>query len=167
MLGTIHVRGSAAAVWRRFCEYKPAVLGVENVMFEIFAHTADVGLRIRAPNLNALFADAGRGLFSVIVANLDDVAQTHGAEFAIEGGNLDFLLVDWLAKLLEVFETRRLLLATFEVAVTSTGLRASAKGEPVDWQRHRLEHEIKAVTYHGLKVEQVNGQWVAEAILDI
>ena len=28
------------------------------------------------------------------------------------------------------------------------------KGEPIDPGRHRLEHEVKAITYHGLLVEE-------------
>ena len=40
-------------------------------MYETFEHTADLGLRIRAADLPSLFADAGRGLFSIIVADLD------------------------------------------------------------------------------------------------
>ena len=42
-------------------------------VYEIFEHTADLGLRMRAGSLDELFADAGRALFSVIVANPDAV----------------------------------------------------------------------------------------------
>ena len=38
-------------------------------MYEIFEHTADLGIRVRGGSLNELFADAARGLFSVMVAN--------------------------------------------------------------------------------------------------
>jgi SHS2 domain-containing protein len=30
-----------------------------------------------------------------------------------------------------------------------------------------LEHEVKAITYHGLKVEPADGGWLAEVIVDI
>ena len=36
-------------------------------MYEIFEHTADLGLRIRADDLQGLFEEAARGLFSVVV----------------------------------------------------------------------------------------------------
>ena len=42
-------------------------------MYELVEHTADVGLRIRAATLPELMAEAARGLFSVIVANLPTV----------------------------------------------------------------------------------------------
>ena len=42
-------------------------------MFETFDHTADLGLRIRAPDLNALFAEAGEALFAAVVEDLSAV----------------------------------------------------------------------------------------------
>ena len=36
-------------------------------MYEVFEHTADLGLRVRAANIETLFAEAGRGLTSLIV----------------------------------------------------------------------------------------------------
>ncbi len=40
-------------------------------MYEIFEHTADLGIRVCAGSLDELFADAARGLFAVMVANVD------------------------------------------------------------------------------------------------
>ncbi|MHC4429110.1 MAG: archease, partial [Planctomycetota bacterium] len=42
-------------------------------MYELFEHTADLGLRVQAPDLDGLFAEAGLGLFSVIVETLEGV----------------------------------------------------------------------------------------------
>ena len=50
-------------------------------MYEVFEHTADVGLRARAGDLNGLFAEAGRGLFSLLVENLDVVRPGVWREF--------------------------------------------------------------------------------------
>jgi SHS2 domain-containing protein len=136
-------------------------------MYEIFPHTADVGLRVMAPDLNALFAEAGEGLFSLIVSNLRDVQPRKCVEFDIEGHDLAYLLADWLNELLFTFESQRLLFAKFETEVGPSGLKAAAYGETVDESRHILDHEVKAVTYHGLRVERMHDDWIAEVILDI
>lgn len=136
-------------------------------MYEIFEHTADVGIRIQADDLNSLFAEAGSALFCVIVHNLDEVQTTTTVPFEIPGKQADFLLLDWLTELLFTFESRRLLLHEFTVCLEDDGLTASACGEPYDEVRHQLEHEVKAITYHGLRVEQADGGWIAEVILDI
>ncbi len=77
------------------------------------------------------------------------------------------LLFDWLSELLYIYETRHLLLAHFEVTVGEAGLAATARGEPIDHGRHQIDHEVKAITYHGLKLERQGEGWLAEVIVDI
>ena len=65
-------------------------------MYETFEHTADLGLRVRAATEEVLFADAARGLFSMIVPELASVKPTQSREFQISGRERDYLLFDWL-----------------------------------------------------------------------
>jgi SHS2 domain-containing protein len=58
-------------------------------------------------------------------------------------------------------------LAEFTVHLSEKGLSATARGEPLDAARHVLAHEVKAITYHGLKLERCGEQWLAEVIVDI
>ena len=136
-------------------------------MYELFEHTADLGLRMRAGSLDELFAEAGRALFSVIVANFESVEPVQELAFRVEGSRRDDLLFDWLAELLYTFDTRRVLLCDFRVRVEEQGLQATARGEPFDPDRHELDMEVKAITYHGLKVEQDGEGWLAEVIVDL
>jgi SHS2 domain-containing protein len=136
-------------------------------VYELFEHTADLGLRVRAPDLDGLFAEAGRGLFSIIVDNLDDVRPTRTVDIRIEGRDPVYLLFDWLHELLVTFETRRLILSSFRVRVGEVGLQAKAHGDELDPDRHQTLHEVKAITYHGLKVELTRDGWQAEVIVDI
>ena len=136
-------------------------------MYETFEHTADLGLRIRAPDLKTLFADAGRGLTSIIAANLERIEPVCEIPLGVDGNRRDDLLFDWLNEILYLFESEHLLLSQFEVHFEVDGLQATARGEPFDESRHQLEHEVKAITYHGLKVEQTPDGWLAEVIVDI
>jgi SHS2 domain-containing protein len=136
-------------------------------MYETFDHTADLGLRIRAADVNTLFAEAGRALFSVLVENLDAVVPRQRLDVALSGKDREFLLFDWLRELLYRFEVEHLLLSRFEVRIGTDGLQGSAWGEPFDPHRHQLAHEVKAITYHGLRVEETPDGWLAEVIVDI
>ena len=136
-------------------------------MFETFEHTADIGLRIRAAQWNELFADAARAMFSVMVSNLDAVRPSQEVAFALEGGPPDEMLRRWLAELLYTFNVRRLLFSDFDVDVRPEGLTAVARGEPMDLARHEMDVEIKAVTWHGLKLQREPDGWLAEVIVDI
>lgn len=136
-------------------------------MYEIFEHTADLGLRVRAPDLATLFADAGRGLTSMIAANLEAIAPVREVRLKVGGTRRDDLLFDWLSEILYLFESEHLLLSQFDVEINPDGVHGIARGEPLDENRHELEHEVKAVTYHGLKVEETPNGWLAEVIVDI
>ena len=136
-------------------------------MYELFDHTADLGLRIRGDNLKELFEEAARALFSVIVVNLQAVRTVRQLTFEIPGARRDELLFDWLGELLWTFNAEHVLLCEFEVDVREAGLTATARGEPFDPVRHELDAEVKAITYHGLKVEPDDAGWLAEVIVDI
>src|SRR5262249_14956675 len=135
-------------------------------MHEFFEHTADLGLRVRAPDLDTLFADAACGLFSAIVEDLNTVEPRQ--RLALQRGpeEREYLLFDWLRQLLFHFDAHHLLFSRFEVRVEEgKGLTGTAWGEPLDRTRHVLDHEVKALTYHGLRVEQEpDGGWLAELI---
>ena len=136
-------------------------------MYETFEHTADLGLRVRAADLDTLFAEAAEALFAAAVEDLSTVQPLQRYDVRLTGDDRVYLLFDWLNELLYQYDTRHLLFSRFEVQVTNDGLIGSAWGEPLDRSRHELQHEVKAITYHGLKVEPVNGGWLAEVIVDI
>lgn len=138
-----------------------------DAMYEIFDHTADLGLRVRAVDLPALFADAGCGLFSMVVDDLAAVRPVASRDIQIAGSDVTYLLFDWLNELLYLSDTERHVFSQFDVRIDDLGLAATVRGEPIEPGRHRLTHEIKAITYHELKVEREGDSWLAEVIVDI
>jgi SHS2 domain-containing protein len=136
-------------------------------MYEFFEHTADLGLRVVADDLPSLFRDAATGLFAMIVEGdpRGDIVKRYA--FSIEGSRRDLLMFDWLNELLYRFETERHLLGRFEVELSEAGLRGSASGFALGANRDRLIREVKAITYHGLKLERHGRGWLAEVIVDI
>ncbi len=137
-------------------------------MHETFEHTADLGLRARAADLSSLFAESAAALFAAILdGDLAAVAPARPVEVALPSDDLELLLFDWLNALLSHFDGEQWLFSKFDVAVGPEGLKATAWGEPLDRARHELGHEVKAITYHGLRVEQTAEGWLAEVIVDI
>ena len=135
--------------------------------YEIIDHTADIGIRCEASSLPELFETAARGMFSIIV-QLDGVRTTVTREIELSEQAVDDLLVSWLNELLYISEVESLLLVKFDIReIERTKLAAVVAGEPMDFDRHELNMEIKAVTYHELKVEQRGESWFAQVIFDI
>lgn len=145
-------------------------------MFELFDHTADLGLRVRASTLEELLCEAGRGLLAMHVANPEAIRLVQAKTIELSADEPSYLLFDWLSELLYAFESDKLLLVEFEIELQASGtssrtfptvLTALCRGEPMDPARHVMDHEVKAITYHGLQVEQQDGTWFAEVIVDI
>jgi SHS2 domain-containing protein len=137
--------------------------------FETFDHTADLGLRVRGADLAELFRMAASGLFDVIVANRQEIQAVITEPVALASECTEDLLVAWLNELIFRCETRHRLYARFDVNLDDSGQRLDGTivGEPIDRKRHRLDHEVKAVTRHGLSFRRETGGYVAELILDI
>jgi len=157
--------------------------------WQVFDHTADLGLRVEAPTREALFEEAGRALAALIVEDPDaTVREQERLDVELSAAEPADLLFDWLHALLVAFELRHLLLVRFTVElddratrepgeaparaeldgpVGALRLRASAWGERVDPARHRLVREVKAITYHGLWLRPQGAGWAAEAIVDV
>ncbi len=136
-------------------------------MHEIFEHTADIGLRIRAQDLESLLAEAGKALFSAIVANPEEIQPVKEVQFTVKGTDYEELLHDWLAELLFTFHAARMVFSDFTVQIQEDGLTAVGRGEPIDFLRHEIDTEIKAITWHELKIEHVKDGLQAEVIVDI
>jgi len=136
---------------------------------ETYDHTADLGLRVFARDLNDLFQTAAAGLFDVIVVNRQDVRIVETEPVRLEADSTEDLLINWLNELIFRSETQHRLYSQFDVAIDESGcvLDGTIAGEPIDRQRHILDHEVKAATRHGLSLKRENDQWVAEVILDI
>lgn len=136
-------------------------------MFELFGHTADLGVRVTGASREELFAEAARGLASLLVANLETVRPVDTRILRIAGEQDDYLLLDWLQELLYLFETEHWLCREANVRFAPGELTAECRGEPLDERRHGLGYEVKAITYHELAVRQVRDLWQAEFIVDI
>jgi SHS2 domain-containing protein len=136
---------------------------------EVFDHTADIGVRMTAATLEHLFAEAGRCIASLVIENVDAIELQQAVTIDLKAEDLEGLFVDWLRELIYRFETGHLLLREFSIQLTGGNRRlcAECSGERADWSRHQPDHELKAVTYHQLRVVQTTTGWEATVIFDI
>ena len=137
------------------------------IPYEAFDHTADIGLHAYGGTLAELFAHAAQGMESLMVAP-EQVRPLVSHEITAQGHDPVSLLVDWLDKLIFLFDTEFLLVRECEIqTISETQLTASVSGEPYDPQRHDLSSAIKAVTWHEASVERTAVGYKASIIFDI
>jgi len=134
--------------------------------FDFLDHTADVGIRARGDSLPELLAACAEGMFAILV-EAGEAREELAAEIALEADDAEELVHTWLRKLLFRFSAEGFLPHRFEIEASETHLRARCHGERFDPGRHRGGTEIKAVTYHGFRVERTPDGWLADVLFDV
>jgi SHS2 domain-containing protein len=135
--------------------------------YEFFDHTADIGLHVFGRSLPELFENAGFALFDIIT-DIKTVQERQQRSFALQRDSLDELLAEWLGGLLFISAAELFLCRRFHVSrIDGKSLQAEAWGEPLQEPRHVIKTEVKAVTYHNLRVYEEQGLWHAIVVLDI
>jgi len=131
--------------------------------YTVLDHTADLSLRVRGRSLEELFANAALGMFAQMV-DVARVPLTVRREIALEADDNEALLVAWLSELLYLREIHGEAYARFFVDLPSAGrLEGVAEGGP--WRE--FSRPVKAVTYHGLRIEKTAGEYVASIVFDV
>ena len=86
----------------------------------------------------------------------------------LEGGSYEELLVGWLNEFIYIFETRHLLPCEFEVYHLEEGkLVAKVWLTPYKEEEHEILNNIKAVTYHQLRIEKGQEGFQVHVIFDV
>lgn len=135
--------------------------------YELFDHTADIGIRIFAPTMEGLIAPAADGLYSVIgelAAHPTDKRVT----LRFEGDDEAALLRDFLAELLLRFEASHEMIREPRVLrFDGVCLEIEAALAKVDDDASQYDREVKAVTYHELAIRPAPTGFEATVIVDI
>ena len=147
--------------------------------FELFDHTADIGIRARAATLPELATVMGDGLYAVI----GELVPAHGPARGTAGGSAGeprelkielhhadtaVLLRDYLDELLVLFDRDHRIATAANVSAFGEGrLEAMLETVLVDHERSVYQHEVKAITYHELDIRPIPGGFEAAVIVDI
>lgn len=135
--------------------------------YQPLEHTADIRLRIFGRTPRELFQNAAYALTNTLT-DVKKVKSCLKPAFSVtlRGEGYDLLLIALMKKILYLFDTKRFLTRRLVIKNLSDKiLRVTLKGEKS--KAHRIKTEIKAVTYHRLKVERMRGRWRAEVVLDV
>jgi len=140
----------------------------EQGSYRFFDHAADVGIEVHSPTLSGLFSTAAQAILGWMGP------EPAGEEFSeirveVEGDGLEELLVRWLQEILYLFYQRHAFtteMRNYDIE-NDNRLTATVKYKPWDESRYQDYQEVKAVTYHQLKVRQNADGWSVRIILDL
>jgi SHS2 domain-containing protein len=135
--------------------------------FRILEHPSDVGIEAFGLNLNEAFEYAALGLTSIIVepASVDPCDQRF---VSLKGTDPENLLVRWLSEIIYLYDGEDFLVSDVKITRLSHGeLDATLVGETVIESKHKLRMDVKAITYHQLKVDETPEGVLLRVFLDI
>lgn len=104
------------------------------------------------------FEEAALASFSVIV-DTSTVSPREMVEVHVDGIDLQELLVEWIGQLIALIDLNGQFYSKFQVISLSKSddrwhLDARVWGEPIDYEKHDVHTEVKAMTYADMKIEE-------------
>jgi SHS2 domain-containing protein len=125
-------------------------------------HTADWELEIWAPDIGALLEQAARGMYHLCQAKLYSHPRlTHRIELIII--EPEILLIDFLTELIFLTESEGLAFDEFNLKFEGDRFIADVTGAKLE----SLSKEIKAVTYHNIKIRETRSELKANIVFDV
>jgi SHS2 domain-containing protein len=134
--------------------------------YELIEHTADFGIRVKGKDPEELFKNAALAMFDCIAAKTNPAQRTIQARINQEAEDLEELFINWLNELLSLSAIKEVIFTEFNInKISDTVIQAEADGEPAE--AFKINTEIKAATYHQLKIDKSAEGLQAEVIFDV
>jgi len=127
----------------------------EILTIEEYEASGDLGLRVKGPNLPAAIAAAVQGLVAAILPSAS-IEPLETQRIEASGKDDEELVVNFLNSIIFLIYGQKWIPNRLEkLSLRSHGaLEAILIGEKMDPKRHRIDREIKAVTYHNLSIKK-------------
>jgi SHS2 domain-containing protein len=135
--------------------------------YELLEHTADIKIRVTAGDLKDLFINSAAAIFDII-AERNNPKATPQTKITLKqtADTLEELFINWLNELISLSAVKELIFTDFKIKkLDEHSLQAEAIGESI--KNYKINSEIKAATYHELKLTKIDSGWQAEVILDV
>jgi SHS2 domain-containing protein len=135
--------------------------------YEQIPHTADLAAKIYGKDLPELFENAAFAMFDMM-ADLEGLTSEESVDIQVEASDTESLLISWLNEVLYVFFIKQILFNKFSIqSLEEKSLIAIAQGEKLGKTTQRLKAEIKAATYHDLKIKETDGGYEVTVVFDV
>jgi SHS2 domain-containing protein len=135
--------------------------------YEFLEHTADLKFRARGKSLTAVLENVAKALTYSIVGDIQGDVEVE-RRFEFTSNNLNELVHDWLSELLYEIQYNSFIPTKYTINLKESGEGMAAVVGGIAFKQgiHEIKHEVKAVTYHEMKVEATGSGWIVEVVCD-
>ena len=144
---------------------------MQNFLYQILEHSGDLRILAQGENYVEALAHASLGLLSQIVPR-ETVEEVSELPIKVTGETDQERALAFLNELLYLAYARRWIPKRVKHLTQCSRkncleLEGTLVGEPVDPRRHEFRYDVKAVTYHDFKLEQIPGRTTIEFVCDL
>ncbi len=141
-----------------------------NKRFEFIDHTADIAVRVYGEELSELFRNAFYAWQTIVTK--DKPHPDTMITINLQADSPEELLVDFLTEVNVLLLTKKMFVVSIDklnILVNSTSYNLSAKVNCINISESNIifDTEIKAVTYHQLKIKMNKKNFSATIVFDI
>ncbi|MCM8772950.1 MAG: archease [Candidatus Omnitrophica bacterium] len=132
---------------------------------KIINHTADIGIEVFGDTIEELFLNSVKGLY--LVSGVKYNGEKGFLEIEIKESVLEDLLVKFLNELIYIMETKKLGGEIEKIHLEKKEdlyiLKTKLKVKSIE----KIDKEVKAATYHKLKIEKKEDGFLTTIIFDL
>ncbi|MCJ7623466.1 MAG: archease [Anaerolineaceae bacterium] len=125
-------------------------------------HTADLAIRVWAPDYKCLLITALKAMYSLMDINLIREEKVF-CNFTLEAEDLEGMLVAFLSEFLFMVESENLAFDQVDLIQQGNCFSVQAEGSLIE----PMYNEIKAVTYHNLSVDKIEEGFEVTIVFDV
>lgn len=139
--------------------------------FKFIDHTADIAVEVEGSTINELFRSSCYA-WREAAMDIGSFQKESSKKFIFNAASLEVLLTELLSELNFQLNTKGWVFVTIQnlmIEETDSGynLEIELLGQKQNKEIHKLKEEIKAVTFHQMKIENINNSYKTLIVFDI
>lgn len=135
------------------------------VKYEYLEHTADAKFKAYGKNFEEAISNAVTAMFGMLT-DIEKVEPKIKREIEIKAENMKSLVYDFLDELLFLLDTEGIIFTRLEnVEFKEFSIKATAIGD--SYKNYDISGNIKSMTYNDMVVEDKNGRFIIQCVVDI
>jgi SHS2 domain-containing protein len=139
--------------------------------FRFIEHTADIAVEVEGNTIEEVFISACQAWRESVV-DLISLQKETSKKIILCGSSFDLLLMELLSEInFQLYTKKWLFVNIHKLLITETDsgyqLDVEMFGQKFNELNHRLKEEIKAVTFHQMKIQKYDSFFKTRIIFDI
>ena len=147
----------------------------ENLPFYEIEHTADKGIHVQGSSLEDLFINMVHGMYHIIYDDINKIKNKklkNKRSIILEESALSDLLINWLSEINFIHQVENIFITEINKLCISKKenhyvLTADLSGIDCLPYKVFVKTEIKAVTYHQVRITKIHNGYEGQVIFDV